>query len=69
MINHLECMSQACVHYFLTDFNFPTTFFFFISSKKLFLFSKYPNFCNFLPAFPHLPDSKIEMEVEKLMMS
>ena len=31
---------------------------FFISSKKLFLFSRYSNFCNFFPSFPHFPDSK-----------
>ena len=37
---------------------------FFISSKKLFLFSRYSNFCNFFPSFPHFPDSKGQMEVE-----
>ena len=36
----------------------------FISSKKLFLFSRYSNFCNFFPSFPHVPDSKGQMEVE-----
>ena len=37
---------------------------FFISSKKLFPFSRYSNFCNFFPSFPHIPDSKGQMEVE-----
>ena len=37
---------------------------FFISSKKLFLFSRYSNFCNFFPSFPHFPDSKGQMELE-----
>ena len=37
---------------------------FFISSKKLFSFSRYSNFCNFFPSFPHFPDSKGQMEVE-----
>ena len=37
---------------------------FFISSKKLFLFSRYSNFCLFFPYFPHFPDSKGQMKVE-----
>ena len=37
---------------------------FFISSEKLFSFSRYSNFCNFFPSFPHFPDSKRQMEVE-----
>ena len=37
---------------------------FFISSKTLFLFSRYLTFCNFFPSFPHFPDSKEQMEVE-----
>ena len=37
---------------------------FFLSSKKLFLFSRYSNFCNFPPSFPNFPDSKGQMEVE-----
>ena len=37
---------------------------FFISSKKLFSFSRYSDFCNFFPSFPHFPDSKGQMEVE-----
>ena len=31
---------------------------FFISSKKLFSFSRYSIFCNFSPSFPHFPDCK-----------
>ena len=31
---------------------------FFISSKKLFSFSRYSSLCNFFPSFPHFPDSK-----------
>ena len=34
------------------------------SSKKLFSFSRYSNFCIFSPSFPHFPDSKGQMEVE-----
>ena len=37
---------------------------FFISSKKLFSFSRYSHFCNFFPSFPHFPDSKWQMGVE-----
>ena len=36
----------------------------FISSKKLFSFSRCSNFCDFFPSFPHFPDSKGQMEVE-----
>ena len=36
----------------------------FISSKKLFSFLRYSNFCNFFPSFPHFPDLKGQMEVE-----
>ena len=42
---------------------------FFISSKKFFLFSRYSKFCNFLPSFPHFPDTKGRMEVEQFVMS
>ena len=42
---------------------------FFISSKKLFSFSRYSNFCDFFPSFPHFPDSEGQMEVEQFMMS
>ena len=37
---------------------------FFISSKKLFSFSRYSSFCNFSSSLPHFPDSKEWMEVE-----
>ena len=36
----------------------------FIPSKKVFLFSRYSNFCNFFVSFPHFPDSKGHMEIE-----
>ena len=42
---------------------------FFISSKKLFSFWKYSNFCNFFPSFPHFPDKKGQVEVEQFVMS
>ena len=32
-------------------------------------FSRYSNFCTFSSSFPHFPDSKEQMEVEKFMMS
>ena len=35
-----------------------------ISSKKLFLFSRYSNFCNFSPFFPLFPRTKGQMKVE-----
>ena len=36
----------------------------FISSKKLFSFSRYSNFRNFFPSFLCFPDSQGQMEVE-----
>ena len=42
---------------------------FFTSSKKLFSFSRYSNFCNFYSSFSHFPDPKEKIEVEKFMMS
>ena len=36
----------------------------FISSKKLFSFSRYLNFCDFSPSVQHFPDLKRQMEVE-----
>ena len=42
---------------------------FFISSKKLFSFSRYSSLCNFFPSFPHFPDSKRQKEVEKFILS
>ena len=63
---------KACVRYFVSIFLFFHQMIalqelwkmFFISSKKLFPFSRYWNFCNFSPSFPHFPDSKEQMEVE-----
>ena len=37
---------------------------FFISSKKLFSFSIYSNFCIFFPSFPHFSDLKGQIEVK-----
>ena len=37
---------------------------FFISSKKIFSFSRYSIFCNFFTSFPHFADTKGQMEVE-----
>ena len=39
---------------------------FFISSKKLFLFSRCSNFCKFIPSYPHFPDTKGQIEAEYL---
>ena len=36
----------------------------FISSKKLFSFSRYSNFCDFFPSFLHFSDSKGQMVVD-----
>ena len=63
---------KAYVRYFFIKFSFfhqmiglqKLLKMFFISSKKLFSFSRYSNFCNFSPSFPHFPDSKGEMKVE-----
>ena len=33
-------------------------------NDKLFSVLRYSNFCDFFPSFPHLPDSKGQMEVE-----
>ena len=64
-------MFKACVRYFLSNIYFFTKWYpfktekcFFISSKKLFLFSRYSNFCNFFSSFPHFPDSKEQMKME-----
>ena len=37
---------------------------FFVSSKKLFSFSRYSNFCSVFHSFPHFPDLKGQMEEE-----
>ena len=71
-MEHFVIIVKACVRYFLSNFYFfyqMTTLqklwkVFFISSKKLFLFSRYSIFCNFLTSFPHFPDIKGQMEVE-----
>ena len=63
---------KACVRYFLSNFNFfhqmialqKLRKMFFISSKTLFPFSRYSNFCNFFPSFSHFPDLKGQMKVE-----
>ena len=58
------------VRYFLSNFIFSPndspskTMKNVISSKKLFSFSRYSNFCKFFPSFPRFPDSKGQMEVE-----
>ena len=41
----------------------------FISSKKLFLFSRYSTVWTFFASFPHFPGSKGKLKVEQLMMS
>ena len=41
----------------------------FISSKKLFSFSRYSYFCNLFPSFPQFPDTKGQMEVGQFVMS
>ena len=66
------CISllKACVRYFFfqifisspNDSPLKTMRMFFISSKKLFSFSRY--FFDFFPSFLHFPDSKEQMEVE-----
>ena len=40
----------------------------FNSSKKLFLFLRHSNFCNFFPSFPNFPDSKGQMKAEWFMI-
>ena len=63
---------KACVCYFSSNFSFFHQMIplqklwkmFFISSKKLFSFSRYSHFRNFSPSFPHFPDSEGQMEVE-----
>ena len=72
-LNTLILKTKACVRYFLSNFYFFTKWYlvlqnlwkmFFISSKKLFSFSRYSDFCIFSSSFPHFPDSKGQMEVE-----
>ena len=73
-IVNLICMylSKACVHnfYFFIEWqplkNYENAF---ISSKKLFLLSRYSNVSNFSPSFPHFPDSKGQMKGEYVIKS
>ena len=59
------CVCCFCQIYFFTKWlPFKNWKIFFISSKKLFPFSRHSNICNFPPSFPHFPDSKEQMEVE-----
>ena len=73
--NSLYNPFKACVHYFLSIISHQVIVLqklwtmFFISSKKLFSFLGYSNFCNFSHSFPYFPDSKGQMEVEQFMMS
>ena len=61
---------KACVCYFRQKIAFQKLWeLFFISSKNLFLFSRYSNFCDFFPPFPDFPDTKGQMEVESFVMS
>ena len=69
-LNTLILKTKACVRYFLSNFFHQMIplqklwKMFFISSKKLFSFSRYSDFCIFSSSFPHFPDSKGQMEVE-----
>ena len=65
----LQNQLKACVCYFWSIFFSPNdspskTEMFFISSKDLFSFSRYSNFCIFYSSFPLFSDSKGKMEVE-----
>ena len=62
---------KACVRNFSSNFYFSIKWqlfknwkIFFISSKTLFLFSRYSDFCIFSSSFPLFPDSKGQAEVE-----
>ena len=63
---------KACVRYFLSIFYFFIKWYafknyekcFFISSKKLFSFSRYSIFWNFFRSSRQFPDSKGQIEVE-----
>ena len=62
---------KACVRCILSNFYFSpndspskTVKMFFISSKKLFRFSRYSNICIFRSSFPLFPDSKGQTEME-----
>ena len=67
---------KACVRYFFIKFLFfhqiialQKLWKMFISSKKVFLFSRYSIFCYFFPFLPEFPDSKGQMEVGQFLMS
>ena len=60
----LKLVSTIFYHFFYQSDSPSKTVKNVISSKKLFSFWRYSNFCNFLPSFPHYPDSKGQMEVE-----
>ena len=65
--NYLKLVSVIFYHIFIflpNDSPSKTAKNIFISSKKLFLFLRYSNFCNFFPSFPHFLDSKEQMELE-----
>ena len=67
MIHYLKLVSAIFYQIIIfspNDNSSKTMKMFFISSKKLFSFSRYSNFCSFFPSFPHFPDSKGQMEVE-----
>ena len=69
---HAVTVFKAYVRNFLSIFYFFTKWYpfknhekcFFILYKKLISFSRYSNFCDIFPSFPHFPDSKGQMEVE-----
>ena len=54
--NNLKLVSAIFYQIFILSLNVALQKF--ISSKKLFLFSRYSIFCNFFPSFPHFPGSK-----------
>ena len=61
----IENIFEACICYFykfkiFLSYDSPskTVKNIFISSKKLFLFLRYSNFCDFFPFLPHFPNSK-----------
>ena len=74
LLPQIWCLTtlKACVRYFLSNFCFFHQMIalqklwkmLFISSKKLFSFSRYPNICIFSSSFPLFADSKGQMEVE-----
>ena len=63
---------KACVRFFLSNFYFFTMKsvklwkVFFISSKKLFSFSRYSHFCIFRPSFQHFPGTNDKCKGDNL---